>query len=847
MKQCLGCFKRIKDDLDTCPHCGYVEGTPSEEAIHMEPGTILSERYIIGKVIGYGGFGVTYIGWDKKLEMKVAIKEYLPSEFSTRIPGRTNVSIFSGVKKEQYISGLNKFVDEAKRLSKFQQEDGIVTIYDCIAENDTAYIIMEYLEGETLAERLKREKTIPEKEAIAMMTPLMKSLVAVHNEGIIHRDIAPDNIFLTKDGKVKLIDFGAARFATTAYSRSLTIIIKPGYSAEEQYRSNSDQGPCTDVYSVAATLYKMLTGETPPDALERRAKVENVKKDILQEPHKINKSISRVAENAVLNALNIRIEDRTQTIQKLASDLTATEPVPRIYGKIKAIDLYRLPIWLKILIPSLLVVFLTFGTLIAAGVIRINTLFKTDVAIPEGYTVVPYIEGLSTDEATEQLSLSKLNYTTGGSVTSEYVEANLIVFQNPEGGRIIPINSLVELTVCRGMGVVEKAKNGISTVPVFVWSEEQTAVKDFETAGLKTRIEYVFDENVSAGQVIRATDVNGNELVAGKELTEGSTVVLYVSKGAEGFLMPNVVGMPEVEAKSILEQAGLVVNVTHIQNTEIAEGTVFEQSINPDTNVTLGTRVEISVASATPVTETTAIVNPGGTMVTPVPGQTATPKPTNKPTTAPADTETSVPTNAPTSAPKATDTPTPVPTATNSPTPTPPAECEVVFDSRWGNENYEYGDLNSYIYKYGQPIYDYQIESAFAPTYGRNGYECTGWECDGTFYSRDDLRDLVVTCDMTFYPVWERDPDFPFYTLPKGYPDYEPLLFTVTFDSNGGDAIESMVFEYMYDDHLDKLPIPAREGYRFNGWLCLEDGNIYYEQYYPTIVYSDLNFVAQWA
>ena len=311
MRRCFGCFENIRDDLEVCPFCGFIAGTSPEEAIHMEPGTILAERYIIGKVIGYGGFGVTYIGWDAKLEQRVAIKEYLPSEFSTRIPGQSRVSIFNGAKNEQFVSGLNKFVDEAKRLSKFQKEDGIVRIFDCLAENDTAYIVMKYLEGETLAERLKRERTIPEQEAINILMPVMKSLEEVHKEGIIHRDIAPDNIFITNDGKVKLIDFGASRFATTSHSRSLTVIVKPGYSAEEQYRSRSDQGTYTDVYSIAATLYKMITGETPPDALERRAKIENAKKDIITEPHKLTKNISLVTENAILNALNIRIEDRT--------------------------------------------------------------------------------------------------------------------------------------------------------------------------------------------------------------------------------------------------------------------------------------------------------------------------------------------------------------------------------------------------------------------------------------------------------------------------------------------------------------------------------------------------------
>ena len=322
-KRCLGCMELFEDEFEICPHCGYVFGTHAEEAVHLEPGTILYDRYIIGKVLGFGGFGVTYLGWDGKLEQKVAIKEYLPGEFSTRMPGRSQVTVFNGEKSEQFRDGMKKFIEESKRLAKFKNEPGIVRIFDSFEENETAYIVMEYLDGETLTSFLKREKTIPEDEAVAMLMPVMESLEAVHAEGMLHRDIAPDNIFLTKTGDVKLIDFGASRYATTSHSRSLTVIIKPGFSPEEQYRSRGDQGPYTDVYALAATLYKMITGKTPPDAMERRAKYESQNKDILEEPHKINKNISVNRENAILNAMNVRIEDRTSDVAAFIGELNA--------------------------------------------------------------------------------------------------------------------------------------------------------------------------------------------------------------------------------------------------------------------------------------------------------------------------------------------------------------------------------------------------------------------------------------------------------------------------------------------------------------------------------------------
>ena len=364
-KRCMGCMGEYSADYKACPYCGYVDGTPVEEQIHMEPETVLHDRYVIGKVLGFGGFGVTYIGWDNRLEMKVAVKEYLPSEFSTRMPGQTMVTVFRGEKQEQFREGLKKFVDEAKRLANFKNEEGVVRVYDSFTENETAYIVMEYLEGETLAELLEREGTIPEDRAVEMMMPVMKSLEVIHSAGILHRDIAPDNIFITKDGTTKLIDFGASRYATTSHSRSLTVIIKPGYSPEEQYRSNGDQGTHTDVYALGATLYKMMTGKTPPDAMERRAQFEGQNKDILIEPRKLNKSISQVREVAILNAMNVRVQDRTSNVQIFIRELESEYPAKRRYGKIKKIDVFAWPLWLKIAIPAALSLVLIFGILLA--------------------------------------------------------------------------------------------------------------------------------------------------------------------------------------------------------------------------------------------------------------------------------------------------------------------------------------------------------------------------------------------------------------------------------------------------------------------------------------------------
>ena len=397
--RCLGCMETYPKEYEICPECGYVEGTEVENALHIYPGTVLNEKYIVGKVLGYGGFGVTYLAWDTVLEIKVAIKEYLPSEFSTRSAGQTRITVFTGDKSKQFSDGKEKFIEEAKRLAVFRNEAGIVKIYDTFEENETAYIVMEYLEGETLAERLEREGKIEVNEAIEMLMPIMESLSKVHEEGIIHRDIAPDNIFLTKKGEVKLIDFGASRYATTSRSRSLTVIIKPGYSAEEQYRSRGDQGAHTDIYSLGAVLYKMVTGETPPDAMERRAQYEKNKKDMLVPISKYIKEISKNQETAIYNAMNVRIEDRTSDMITFAGELLSEEEVKRRKSGIRKIDPLTWPLWAKIGLPVGTVIVTILIVLLAAGVIGPKSTLQKDYVIPDGQTLVPDVIGKSEEKA----------------------------------------------------------------------------------------------------------------------------------------------------------------------------------------------------------------------------------------------------------------------------------------------------------------------------------------------------------------------------------------------------------------------------------------------------------------
>lgn len=364
--------------------------------------------------------------------------------------------------------------------------------------------------------------------------------------------------------------------------------VETGIWVERTYFNNDrgDQGPHTDVYAIASTLYKMITGKTPPDAMERRAKYENQNKDILEEPHKINKKISRNRENAILNAMNVRIEDRTPDIATFIRDLNADPPVKRIYGKIKKIDLYSWPLWLKILVPSFLSIILVFGVLLLTGVIKFSK-FTEEIVIPENIVTVPDVEGLYKDDALKLIADGKLLASTEGSIESDYIPAGKIILQSPVGGSYIDINGTVLLTISSGKGVAAP-ENGISVVPYVVWDTKEDAVSKLLKAGLaEPEIVEIHDENVAYGSVI------DQSVEAGTKLDEGTKITLTISIGPASFDMPDVIGKDKETAEATLISKGLVVVVEYKKTDAVTEGNVISQSISAGDSVKRGDEVKV--------------------------------------------------------------------------------------------------------------------------------------------------------------------------------------------------------------------------------------------------------------
>jgi serine/threonine protein kinase len=308
--RCPHCFGATR--VTPCPHCGWQPGHDNLPPA-LALGQLLDGRYRIGRVLGHGGFGITYLAWDDNLHLRLAIKEYLPRDCASRAPDGISLAVYPGPAGEQFAYGLDRFLEEARTLAHFDQHPGIVTVKNFFRAHGTGYCVMDYVEGITLRQYLDQQPggRISIDAALKLLMPVADALRAVHKEGLLHRDIAPDNIYLTQDGRIKLLDFGAARFAAGEHSRSLSVILKPGYSPEEQYRAKGKQGPWTDVYGLAATLYRALTGQIPPESLDR------LDNDDLVPPSRLGIAIAPGQEATLLQALAVKAGQRFQSMAEL--------------------------------------------------------------------------------------------------------------------------------------------------------------------------------------------------------------------------------------------------------------------------------------------------------------------------------------------------------------------------------------------------------------------------------------------------------------------------------------------------------------------------------------------------
>jgi len=320
---CSVCAVGNPDQAVTCRSCGSPlsaqEATLPEQAIPS--GTVLQGgAFVVDGILGQGGFGITYKGRDTTLNRTVAIKEFFPQAQGCVRRG-TTVHPSGGITLVEFQEERTKFLEEGQRLAQFQH-GSIVRVFSLFEQNNTAYMVMEFLKGKTLLTMVEESGPLDEQLAVQLVEQVAGALEVVHKENIIHRDIKPENVIVTTDRRAVLIDFGTAREFAVGRTRNMTTMLTPGYAPLEQYGQRARFGGFTDIYALGATTYYLLTGQTPIQATDRAAGVE------LAAPRRLSSRISSQASDAIMWAMEMRVDKRPQSASEFAQAVRGTRSPP---------------------------------------------------------------------------------------------------------------------------------------------------------------------------------------------------------------------------------------------------------------------------------------------------------------------------------------------------------------------------------------------------------------------------------------------------------------------------------------------------------------------------------------
>lgn len=307
------CYKCMREYSGSyCQHCGFNPETYEPMPTALMPLTVLRGQYIIGAVLGKGGFGITYTGYDNLNYRKVAVKEFFPSSVAYRDSNQTTEVSVTANMRQIYENGVNKFYNEALTLSKLQDIPAIVSIYDFFCENNTAYIVMEFIDGTAVDKIVLNQGSLDVDITLTIYYPIIQALKKVHDAGILHRDISPSNIMLDERYTARLIDFGSSRAYSHEMSTDLTVILKKGFAPIEQYSRKGKHGPTEDVYAICASMYYTMTGKVPPAAPDRRVF------DTLQPIHNFMVEIPESIERIIMKGLSVQPDDRYPDMEALS-------------------------------------------------------------------------------------------------------------------------------------------------------------------------------------------------------------------------------------------------------------------------------------------------------------------------------------------------------------------------------------------------------------------------------------------------------------------------------------------------------------------------------------------------
>lgn len=553
---CLRCMA-VLDNNGECPKCHYNQAEYNPPPRCLRPATVLADRYVVGCVIGEGSFGITYIGWDSLLEVRIAIKEFFPVNMVSRdtIKGEADsVYVYSDINDDEYQKNIKKFYEEAKILSYFNECEGIASVRDFFYSNNTAYMVMNYVEGSSLKKDIISRGSMKASDVLDIIKPVLLSLKKVHSRGLVHRDISPDNILVGTDGQLVLIDFGSARIRNAEIYRDLTITYKRGFSPEEQYRADGVQGPWSDIYAICATMYYMITGEMPVEAVKRL-----ISDNFVNENRLSGSDISDAQIAAIYKGMAVNSEDRYQDIDALISDLYPAESdggsiAPDNTGKkVKHFKIIK-----AIIVLSAFIIVVIIAELVIKNSANERKVEQTGGFVGEYNDNISVTPSPHPDTETEALqTMAPPLYTTLPDVTN------------------------TDTAVYTMGSFKNKTKK-----------EAKTIIESYEDVLLEVTYRKIYSDRVKEGHIIKQSIKNGTEC----KRSEAKELVLYISKGQKTVRVPAVTGLNYDNAAKRLSELQLDV-VTKWVYSDKQKGIVTNQSIPADTMVKKDTDITITVSA----------------------------------------------------------------------------------------------------------------------------------------------------------------------------------------------------------------------------------------------------------
>lgn len=562
-KLCLGCMEK-KGTALICPHCGYEEGT-SYLPSYIKPGTMLNNRYLVGKLLISNGEGATYIGYDTVITCKVVIREYMPENLCTRVKGKPIISVNYN-HLAQYKALMAEFTELNKSLAKMRTLSHIVPALDLFAENNTTYAIYEYIESISLIDYLKENAGELSWEQVSkLFPPLFTTLGIIHNTGIIHRGISPNTIYYTPKGELKLMDFcvSAVRTANT----ELVSEIFQGYAAPEQYSLSSRQGTWTDVYGICAVLYRILTGCMPTDALSR------MDNDNLCPPHEINTNVPKNISMVIMDGLKLAGRERIQTITELVTRLfeqvdnqakgyTATITIPK--SKLDAV-LKEEKQNNRYIAPEVNYDDMYVDEVEGTEVTQQSSLERIKVAVIIGVLLLAILMVIVT------ILLSVFN----GDDT-EKIKSGVDSFSSLDN--VVMVTTNTEDITTESTEITTTMEEKDSIMPNLIGKSFEIQ-KSAHAGWITLEPVYEYNDEYESGLIF------DQEIQEGEKFASGSTVKVWVSKGSENVVIPSFAGLKLDDYLQKLAALGIRYEQKAEENFNYQNGYVTRTSKEPGNTI----------------------------------------------------------------------------------------------------------------------------------------------------------------------------------------------------------------------------------------------------------------------